>query len=73
MSKHSSAGAATALAESYDFGQHRRVLDVGGGTGSFLISILRRYTGVQGTLFELPGEHALSRVSAPLASRRGHE
>ena len=56
-----SSGAATALAESYDFGHHRRVLDVGGGTGSFLISILRRYTGLQGTLFELPGACAVAR------------
>jgi hypothetical protein len=29
-----SAGAAATLAANYDFGQHRRVLDVGGGTGS---------------------------------------
>ena len=56
-----SSGAATALAESYDFGHHRRVLDVGGGTGSFLIPILRRYTGLQGTLFELPGACAVAR------------
>ena len=56
-----SAGAALALAESYDFAYHRRVLDVGGGTGSFLISVLRRYTDLQGTLFELPGACAVAR------------
>jgi SAM-dependent methyltransferase len=56
-----SAGAALALANSYDFGHHRRVLDVGGGTGSFLIAILRHYTGLQGTLFELPGVCAVAR------------
>jgi hypothetical protein len=56
-----SAGAATALAASYDFGHHRHVLDVGGGTGSFLIAILRRHTELQGTLFELPGACAVAR------------
>ena len=42
------AGAAAALAASYDFDRHRRVLDVAGGTGSFLIAILRRYPSLAG-------------------------
>jgi hypothetical protein len=52
---------AAALAANYDFGRHRRVLDVGGGTGSFLIPILRRYSALQATLFELPGACAVAR------------
>jgi SAM-dependent methyltransferase len=52
---------AAALAESYDFSRHRRVLDVGGGTGSFLITVLRRYPTLQATLFELPGACAVAR------------
>jgi SAM-dependent methyltransferase len=56
-----SAGAAAALAANYDFNRHRRVLDVGGGTGSFLIAILRRYPALHGTLFELPGACAVAR------------
>ncbi len=56
-----SAGAAAALAANYDFDQHRRVLDVGGGTGSFLIAILRRFPALRGTLFELPGACAVAR------------
>lgn len=56
-----SAGAASALAASYDFSPHRRVLDVAGGTGSFLIAILRRYPSLHGTLFELPGTCAVAR------------
>ena len=56
-----SASAAVALAANYDFDRHRRVLDVGGGTGSFLIAILRRFPAVQGTLFELPGACAVAR------------
>jgi SAM-dependent methyltransferase len=56
-----SAPAAAALATAYDFGRHRRVLDVAGGTGSFLIAILRRYPGLRGTLFELPDTCAVAR------------
>ena len=36
-----SAGTAAALAKAYDFDRHQRVLDVGGGTGSFLLAILQ--------------------------------
>lgn len=54
-----SAGMAAALATVYDFGRHRRILDVAGGTGSFLIAILRRQAGLRGTLFELPGTCAV--------------
>jgi hypothetical protein len=55
------AGMAASLAETYDFGRHRHVLDVGGGTGSFLISVLRRYPTLTATLFELPGACAVAR------------
>jgi len=50
-----SAAAAAALAGNYDFSRHRRLLDIGGGTGSFLLAILRRHAALRGTLFELPG------------------
>jgi hypothetical protein len=56
-----SAPAATALASGYDFGRHRRVLDVAGGTGSFLVAVLRRHPALRGTLFELPGACAAAR------------
>lgn len=56
-----SAPAAAALAASYDFSRHRRVLDVAGGTGSFLVAALRRHAGLKGTLFELPGACAVAR------------
>jgi SAM-dependent methyltransferase len=55
------AGMAAALAVSYDFSRHNRVLDVGGGTGSFLVAVLRRYPALQATLFELPGACAVAR------------
>jgi hypothetical protein len=61
-----SAATAAALAGGYEFSRHRRLLDIGGGTGSFLIAILRRHTGLRGTLFELPGacEVARRRIAA---------
>jgi len=37
------------------------VLDVGGGTGSFLVAVLRRHDALKGTLFELPGACAVAR------------
>jgi SAM-dependent methyltransferase len=48
------AGPAHALATAYDFGRHRRLLDVAGGTGSFLVAILSANPALEGTLFELP-------------------
>jgi ubiquinone/menaquinone biosynthesis C-methylase UbiE len=48
------AATANALAGKYDFGRHQQVLDLGGGTGSFLIAILSRFDKVRGTLYDLP-------------------
>lgn len=40
------------VAEKYDFGRFRTVVDVGGGTGGLLCAILNRYPGVEGVLFD---------------------
>jgi len=66
------AGVAAALATNYDFSRHRRLLDVGGGTGSFLLNVLRGYPALRGTLFELPGACAVARqrLSAEPEGRR---
>jgi len=64
--------AARALVGSYDFSRHRRVLDFGGGTGSFLLTIFERWPGLEGTLFELPAacKVARQRLSGhPLSAR----
>jgi SAM-dependent methyltransferase len=66
------AATAAALAANYDFSRHRRLLDIGGGTGSFLLAILRRHAALRGTLFELPGACAVARQrlsGAPEGSR----
>ncbi len=38
----------------YDFGNHRRVLDIGGGSGVFLTAVGKTATGVELGLFDLP-------------------
>jgi hypothetical protein len=66
------AGPAHALATTYDFGRHRRLLDVAGGTGSFLVAILSANPTLDGTLFELPEVAEIARGSlaaSPVADR----
>lgn len=55
------AGHAQALAAGYDFARHRRLLDLGGGTGSFLIAVLGQYPNLEATLFEMPAAAAVAR------------
>jgi SAM-dependent methyltransferase len=66
------AGPARALANTYDFNRHRRLLDVAGGTGSFLVAVLSANPALYGTLFELPevAEIAKRKLAAsPVADR----
>jgi SAM-dependent methyltransferase len=55
------AGTAQVLPTRYDFSRHRRVLDLGGGTGSFLMAVLRRHPDLTCTLFESPPVAAVAR------------
>ena len=67
---------AAALPEMYDFGRHRRVLDLGGGIGSWLIALLQHSPHLQATLFDLPNAAASARqrlaVTAGAQRGRGH-
>ena len=66
------AGAAVALARQYDFSRHRRVVDIGGGTGMFLLMLLRHNSALDATLFDLPGVIAVAGqrlAQHPLAAR----
>lgn len=56
-----SSGAARALPEVYDFSAHQRFLDLGGGTGSFLIPALEKNRKLQGTLMKAPAVAAVAR------------
>jgi SAM-dependent methyltransferase len=66
------AGPAAALPEAVDFGPHKRLLDIGGGTGSWSIAIAQRHRHLTGAVLELPTavELARSRVAAAGLGRR---
>ena len=55
-------GPARALARTHPFGDHQRILDVGGGTGSLLLAILGEHPHLRATVFELPGAAAVARA-----------
>ncbi|HEV2255316.1 MAG TPA: methyltransferase [Streptosporangiaceae bacterium] len=68
------AGPATALPAAFDFGPHRRLLDIGGGTGSWSIAIARHHRHIQAAVLEVPATAELARsniAAAGLASRIG--
>lgn len=67
-----SSGGAQSLPDVHDFSHYRRVLDLGGGTGSFLLPLLKRYPALEGTVFELPAAAGVARqvlAGNPLAGR----
>ncbi|MGN9908953.1 methyltransferase [Phytohabitans sp. LJ34] len=60
------------LAGAYDFGGHRRLLDAGGGFGTFVKPILARYPHLEATLVDLPEVAAAvtdQTAAGPLATR----
>ncbi len=65
-------GPAQALAHGYDFGAHRRLLDIGGGTGSWSLAIARRHPTLAGTVLDLPVvvELARQRIADAAAGER---
>jgi len=48
------------ILQSYDFSEMKTLLDIGGGNGSNITSILNKYPDMQGTLFDLP--HVVERA-----------
>lgn len=65
---------ALACLELHDFARHRRMLDVGGNSGEFLLQLCRRNPQLSGTVFDLPlvceigMEHVLAEPEAPRLS-----
>jgi demethylspheroidene O-methyltransferase len=49
---------------SYDFRRHKRILDLGGGSGAFLREVGARYPQLDLNLFDLPGVVALAESQA---------
>ena len=56
---------ATEVLAHYRFPESGVVVDVGGGDGTFLVALLRRYPSLRGVLFDLP--HVVERAAAGLA------
>lgn len=52
MMQHFSDGRHRAIAASYDFSGHKRIVDVGGGNGAALREILRRFPTCRGIVFD---------------------
>lgn len=66
------AGPSHALAEVVDFSAHHRLLDIGGGTGSWTIATARRHPELLATVLDLPVVAEIARnrvVEAGLADR----
>jgi SAM-dependent methyltransferase len=59
--EHFTAPSARALPDRYDFSRRRSLLDLGGGTGSFILAALERHPGLRATLFESPATAAIAR------------
>jgi hypothetical protein len=57
-------GSNEAVAAAYDFGQYKRVVDVGGGHGQLLSAILARNPHLSGVLLDLPSGVAAARERA---------
>ena len=60
-----SAGIAPAVLEAYDFGGIDVLVDVAGGHGMLLASVLRKYPSMRGILFDV--EHVIAGAKAPEA------
>ena len=64
-----SQGVAQAVAEAFDFGRYRTVVDVGGGHGALLSAVLTRHPEVRGVLVDQPAVVAAADLTPDIASR----
>jgi hypothetical protein len=60
------------FAAAYDFSKIEHVVDIGGGTGVLLQSVLARFPNVRGTVFELPSVIARVRTAQRLSAVAGN-
>jgi O-methyltransferase domain/Dimerisation domain len=44
-----------AMIDAYDFGDNGTLVDIGGGNGSVITTVLKKYPGLKGILYDLPG------------------
>ena len=58
------------IAASYPFSKFNKVIDVGGGHGSLLVHILKKYPDISGVLFDLPNViNSATEIDDGIASR----
>jgi hypothetical protein len=61
-----------AMLDAYDFSGIGTLADVGGGNGSLLTTVLKKYTAMQGLLIDLPGVAERARANILAAGLAGH-
>src|SRR5690606_11550352 len=55
-----------AMIDAYDFGGLKTVVDVGGGNGTVIRTVLEKYPDMQGVLYDMP--HVVERAAPNLAA-----
>lgn len=59
------------VAAAFDLSAHRRVADLGGGTGHLVAAICNRYPEMEGIVFDLPGVAPIARTRLAAAGLAG--
>ncbi|MET7639415.1 methyltransferase [Streptomyces sp. NPDC005438] len=70
--RESTRGTAKVLPDAFDFSTASTLVDVGGGDGSLLAAVLRRYPDLRGTVYDTPGglaQAASTMAEAQVADR----
>lgn len=62
-------GISKIISKSFDFGKFKTLVDIGGGQGVFLTSILEAYPKLKGILFDLPSVIDEAKLSAEMTER----
>jgi len=47
-------GSGSKLAKQFDFSNYKRVLDLGGGSGAYCVSLCRKFPGLEALVFDFP-------------------
>ncbi len=53
------------IIDAYDFGRHRKLLDIGGGEGAFVAAVGKAFPNLERAVFDLPDVAARARAGVP--------